>query len=139
AISVTVLVSSGLTNAYRSVLSARGSWLINGASEWLEAPALPAIANAASASAAATTTGRRNLGAAACMCIPPHDPSGCRAWFAGGAGTVRLGSDARAGAALERVAQGGGRGDQRLVPGGPDEGDGGLDLRPHRAGGQLGH
>ena len=30
---VTVFVSSGLTNAYRSVLSARGSWLISGASE----------------------------------------------------------------------------------------------------------
>jgi hypothetical protein len=37
AIIVTVLVFSGLTNAYRSVLSARGSWLISGASEWLDA------------------------------------------------------------------------------------------------------
>ena len=37
---VTVFVSSGLTNAYRSVLSARGSWLISGASEWLDALAV---------------------------------------------------------------------------------------------------
>ena len=66
---VTVFVSSGLTNAYRSVLSARGSWLISGASEWLEALAslgpgkrvrIAASASAPSASAAATTTGFGN-------------------------------------------------------------------------------
>src|SRR5919198_4397 len=36
---VTVSGRSGLTNAYRSVLSARGSWPISGASEWLDAAA----------------------------------------------------------------------------------------------------
>src|SRR5262245_19255820 len=34
---VTVSGRSGLTNAYRSVLSASGSWLIRGASRWLDA------------------------------------------------------------------------------------------------------
>src|SRR4029077_14499885 len=34
---VTVFGWSGLTNAYRSVLSAVGSWLISGASRWLDA------------------------------------------------------------------------------------------------------
>jgi hypothetical protein len=39
AINVTVSGASGLTNAYRSVLSARGSPAISGASRWLDAPA----------------------------------------------------------------------------------------------------
>src|SRR5437868_6167459 len=38
---VTVSGLSGLTKAYRSVLSAAGSLLINGASRWLEALTLP--------------------------------------------------------------------------------------------------
>src|SRR5438270_13667617 len=38
---VTVSGLSGLTNAYKSVLSAAGSLLINGASRWLEALTLP--------------------------------------------------------------------------------------------------
>src|SRR6478752_3660296 len=140
---VTVFVSSGLTNAYRSVLSARGSWLISGASEWLEAFASPgagkrvriaASASAPSASAAATTIGLEMRGRAACMGSVLLPPVGCRAWFAAPPRTVRLGVDARARAALERVAEGGGGGDQRLVAGGADELDRRLDLRAHRAG-----
>src|ERR1051326_7007249 len=145
---VTLLVSSGLTNAYRSVLSARGSWLISGASEWLETLPGPgpgkrvrtvASASAPSASAAATTTGLGIRGTAACMGSSSPDPGGCRAWFAAEPRTVRLRGDARAGAALERVAQGCRGGDQRAVPDGTDEGDGGLHLRAHRAGGELRH
>src|SRR4029434_6269002 len=34
---VTVSGRSGLTKAYTSVLSAKGSWLISGASRWLDA------------------------------------------------------------------------------------------------------
>src|SRR5437773_8315700 len=80
---VTMFVLSGLTNAYRSVLSARGSWLINGASEWLDALAAPGpgarvritmSANAPSASAAAMTTGLRIRGTAACMGWMPPPP-----------------------------------------------------------------
>src|SRR2546430_14437535 len=37
---VTVSGRSGLTKAYRSVLSASGSWLMSGASRWLEARAV---------------------------------------------------------------------------------------------------
>src|SRR6266545_3911844 len=36
---VTVSGLSGLTKAYTSVLSAVGSWLMSGASRWLDAPA----------------------------------------------------------------------------------------------------
>ena len=43
---VTVSGLSGLTNAYRSVLSATGSMEINGASRWLDANALPAARDA---------------------------------------------------------------------------------------------
>src|SRR5580765_2099161 len=144
---VTVFVSSGLTNAYRSVLSARGSWLISGASEWLEALASPgagkrvriaASASAPSASAAATTIGLEMRGRAACMGSVLLPPVGCRAWFAAPPRTVRLRVDARARAVLERVAEGGGGGDQRLVAGGADELDRRLDLRPHRAGREPG-
>src|SRR5947199_10323589 len=37
---VTVSGRSGLTKAYVSVLSASGSWLMRGASRWLDAPAV---------------------------------------------------------------------------------------------------
>src|SRR4029079_15970452 len=162
---VTVLVSSGLTNAYRAVLSARGSWLISGASEWLEALASPGAgkrvriatsASAPSGSAAATTIGLEMRGRAACMGSVLLPPVGCRAWFAAPPRTVRLGVDARARAALEAVPrgrvgldararaalecvpEGSGGGDQRLVAGGADELDRRLDLRPHRAGREPG-
>src|SRR5713226_719054 len=49
AMSVTRSGLRGLTNAYRSVLSARGSWLMSGASRWLDARSVP-IDSAASAS-----------------------------------------------------------------------------------------
>src|SRR4029079_933076 len=123
---VTVFVSSGLTNAYRSVLSARGSWLISGASEWLEALASPGAgkrvriatsASAPSASAPPTRIAWWIRGRAACMVSVLLPPVGCRAWFAAPPRTVRLGVDARARAALERVAEGGGGGDQRLAAG----------------------
>src|SRR5215468_4694862 len=60
---VTVSGLSGLTNAYRSVLSAAGSSLINGASRWLEAAALlgptaPTSAAAATAEAVAAPSAR---------------------------------------------------------------------------------
>ena len=43
----------GLTNAYRSVLSASGSWLMSGASRWLEA-VMGAMTIAAAMTMAAT-------------------------------------------------------------------------------------
>src|SRR4051794_41647061 len=61
---VTVLGASGLTNAYRSVLSACGSAAINGASRWLEAPpgVGPRPTNTPTAAAAATAvTATRRL------------------------------------------------------------------------------
>src|SRR4051795_635545 len=61
---VTVLGASGLTNAYKSVLSACGSAAINGASRWLEAPpgVGPRPTNTPTAAAAATAvTATRRL------------------------------------------------------------------------------
>src|SRR3954466_13424155 len=117
---VTVLVSSGLTNAYRSVLSARGSWLISGASEWLDALAalgpgarvrITMIASAPSASAAAMATGLRIRGAAACMgWMPP--PRWLSSLIRSRAANGSLRADARAGAPLEGVAERSGGGDQ---------------------------
>src|SRR5215471_2793257 len=62
---VTVSGRSGLTNAYRSVLSARGSWLISGASRWLDAKTDPIrFINGAATRSAAIATSRifRNMG-----------------------------------------------------------------------------
>src|SRR5581483_3752922 len=60
---VTVLGRSGLTKAYRSVLSAVGSRLMSGASRWLDAPAngvsmLPAARPAIAAAVPTVTRGR---------------------------------------------------------------------------------
>src|ERR1700755_3449770 len=123
---VTVLVSSGLTNAYRSVLSARGSWLISGASEWLDALAalgpgkpvrIAASANAPNASAAATATGFGMRGTAACMGSVPPSPRGLSSLVRSGAANGSLRVDAGAGAACERVGEsGGGGGAARAAP-----------------------
>src|SRR6185436_7245046 len=60
---VTVFGASGLTNAYRSVLSACGSAEISGASRWLDAPPgvgpRPANTPTAAAAAAPITARRR--------------------------------------------------------------------------------
>src|SRR6185503_13637317 len=49
----------GLTNAYRSVLSASGSWLMSGASRWLDARSglrnAPAVTNASTTQASFLT------------------------------------------------------------------------------------
>src|ERR1700694_6027617 len=74
AISVTVFGLSGLTNAYVSVLSATGSWLISGASRWLEAFAPPRVPSAPAAPATSTTSALgRNLRLV--RMVPPS--SGC--------------------------------------------------------------
>ena len=57
---VTFEGSSGLTNAYRSVLSAAGSPAIWGASRWLDASAPPA-AEAVMASAPASAVARARV------------------------------------------------------------------------------
>src|ERR1700737_3455832 len=74
AISVTVFGLSGLTNAYVSVLSATGSWLISGASRWLEAFAPTRLPSATAAPATSTTSALgRNLRLV--RMVPPS--SGC--------------------------------------------------------------
>src|SRR5919197_1142568 len=65
-----VLGSSGLTNAYRSVLSAAGSWLISGASRWLEALAASGPEPRTSATVTAAASPRTTRKARAFLCIP---------------------------------------------------------------------
>src|SRR5919198_1977150 len=68
--SACVLGSSGLTNAYRSVLSAAGSWLISGASRWLEALAASGPEPRTSATVTAAASPRTTRKARAFLCIP---------------------------------------------------------------------
>src|SRR5438309_6750794 len=69
---VTVSGASGLRNTYMSVRSAAGSWLISGASRWLDAPTRWPAAGTASAAARATrATARAGLGPRVSLRIPP--------------------------------------------------------------------
>ena len=143
---VTVFVSSGLTNAYRSVLSARGSWLISGASEWLDALAalgpgarvrIATSASAPSASAAATTTGLRIRGTAACMgsILPPPvvvEPGSQPGRERFGYGWMRV--PVRPSSASPRAA---GEVIRASWPVARTNSTRRLDLRPHRAGREL--
>src|SRR5919108_5137559 len=60
---------SGLTNAYRSVLSADGSWLISGASRWLEAWLACGTGPRTSATVTAAATPRTTTKARVNLCI----------------------------------------------------------------------
>src|SRR5919109_2751446 len=60
---------SGLTNAYTSVLSADGSWLIRGASRWLEAWLACGAGPRASATVTAAATPRTTRNARVHLCI----------------------------------------------------------------------
>src|SRR5215207_1959142 len=82
---VTVSCLSGLTKAYRSVLSALGSLLISGASRWLDArPAFGTAASVRASNPLAAMPARRRLRNTV-YSFEDYDYSfrviqGCRAW-----------------------------------------------------------
>src|SRR3954453_1721133 len=98
--SVTVSGLSGLTNAYVSVLSARGSPEINGASRWLDASAVVGVSAAVVAASTAPVPARarsrrRRLG----LDVVTGGPLCCMGWSTVSSGRL----PATVGRPLERV------------------------------------